>query len=111
MIYLPKDVRLTVIANGARTVAPSGVEDWQPAGRAQFRFPLARRWRADLSYGLGAESFFNIDRFGRFAAHTYAGGLQFRLNPRQEIRGYFARQLRSGGKTQTSIGVSYALRF
>ena len=78
---------------------------------AKLGFPLYRRLSGNMFFAVGSENFALVDQIGSFSAHTYGGGLRCRLNTKQDISGYVARQDRSTSRTQTSFGVSYGFRF
>ena len=112
LLYLPRDWTLTVTIAEART--SSGVPDiqWRPAGNARLNFPIGSdRLRGSLSFGAGTENFTKADELGHFSARTFGGGVRYRLSARQEITVTVAYQDRSQARTQTSVGVGYAVRF
>jgi hypothetical protein len=64
-----------------------------------------------ILFASGTENFGLIDQIGRFSARTWGSGLKFRLASGQEISTYGSFQSRSQGRSQTSFGVNYAIRF
>jgi hypothetical protein len=78
-------------------------------------FPLAnwgeRRLAGNVFFAAGSEDFAQIDQIGRFASHTYGGGLRFRITERQDVTGYASYQKRTLGRTDTNIGLSYGIHF
>ena len=60
---------------------------------------------------MGAENFAQVDQIGRLSARTYGGGLRYRFAEGQDVTGFVARQDREHGQTQTSLGLSYGIRF
>ncbi|MFB3814021.1 MAG: tetratricopeptide repeat protein [Terriglobales bacterium] len=109
--YLPHDVTWAVTIAAARSRFEGAGAEWTPSGSTRLAFPIANRLRGNLSFGVGAENFANADQVGRFAARTYGGGLRYQLTRLQDIGGYTAWQDRSQGRTQTSMGFSYGIRF
>ena len=109
--YLPDDWTWTFSLTGARSgFTGTGIE-WVPSCYTRLNFPVYRNLSGSLTFASGTEDFAQIDQIGRFSARTYAGGLNYRLAPGQDIRGYIAVQDRSAGQTQHSFGVSYGFRF
>ena len=111
LLYLPHDWTFLLTVRGARSSFAGVGAEWQPSGSVRLGFPLRRGLQAHLDFGVGAENFSRADQIGHFAARDFGGGVKARLSPRQEITLYVSRQLRSGGATQTSFGVTYAIRF
>ena len=110
LIYLPRDWTGTLSITGAGSRF-SAASEWRPSAMAKVGFPLHRRLIANTFFAVGSENFALVDQIGSFSARTYGGGLLCRLNSRQDISGYVARQDRSTSRTQTSFGVSYGFRF
>jgi tetratricopeptide (TPR) repeat protein len=111
LIYFPRDWTGSLSITGARSGFSGTTSDWRPSGMAKLSFPLHRRLTANTFFAVGSENFALVDQIGSFSAHTYGGGLRCRVNGRQDISGYVARQDRSNSRTQTSFGVSYGFRF
>ena len=111
VIYLPRDWTWTVRATAVRTTFAGANAEWVPSGFMRLSWPVVNRLSLNGLFAVGAENFSNIDQVGRFSAHTYGGGARVQLNNRQDITGYVAFQQRSQGRTQTSAGVSYGIRF
>jgi hypothetical protein len=65
-------------------------------------------------FGTGAESFaiaVSSEQLGIFRAHTYGGGAEVRLSPRQGVHlGYFY-QTRSLAQIENWVGISYYVNF
>jgi hypothetical protein len=85
--------------------------EWRPSGMAKLGFPLHRQLTGNTFFAVGSENFALVDQIGSFSARTYGVGLRFRITATQDFDGYFAKQDRSTGRTQTSAGVSYGFRF
>ncbi len=109
--YLPRDWTWGLTVNGARSgFAQTGV-DWVPSGSTRLGFPVIRRLSGHVMFAVGSEDFAQVDQIGRFAAHTFGGGVRFQVAANQDVQGYVARQNRSRGRSQTSYGVSYGIHF
>ncbi|HEX9120417.1 MAG TPA: tetratricopeptide repeat protein [Terriglobales bacterium] len=112
IFYLPRDWMWSLTVVAARSSFPIVGAQWQPSGNTRLSFPLrSERLRGNISFGVGTENFAVVDQVGRFSARTFAGGLKYQINARQDIGGYVAYQARSQQRTQTSVGFSYGIRF
>jgi YaiO family outer membrane protein len=111
LLYLPRDWTLQVTVTVARSHFPTLPVGWRPSGSTRLTFPLHRRVQGNFFFANGTEDFARTDQLGRFSARTYGGGLRIALQQRQELTFYVAYQDRSQGRTQTSFGFSYAIRF
>ncbi len=111
IIYLPKEWTWTLSATGARTQFSAGAADWVPSGSTRIGFPLFRRLAGNVLFAVGAENFAQVDQIGRLSARTYGGGVRYRFAENQDVTGFVARQDREYGQTQTSLGLSYGIRF
>jgi tetratricopeptide (TPR) repeat protein len=115
LLDLPRDFAISLGATGVRSSFSGAGVEWQPAGMARLRFPLAnwgeRRLSGNIFFAVGSEDFAQIDQIGRFASQTYGGGLRFQINPRQDITGYSSYQKRTQGRTDTGFGLSYGIHF
>jgi tetratricopeptide (TPR) repeat protein len=111
IFYVPKEWTLTLSATGARTQFTVGAADWVPSGSVRLGFPLFRRLSGSALFAVGAENFAQVDQIGRLSARTYGGGLRYRFAEGQDVTGFVARQDREHGQTQTSLGLSYGIRF
>ncbi len=112
IFYLPRDWiwSLTVVA--ARNSFPIVGAEWRPSGNTRLSFPLGwEKLRGNIAFGVGTENFAKADEIGHFAARTYAGGLKYQISAKQDVGGYVAYQDRTQGRTQTSFGFSYGIRF
>jgi tetratricopeptide (TPR) repeat protein len=111
LLYLPRGWTLGLTVTGARAVFAGSAADWTPSGWTKIGFPIQRRLTGNLFYAVGSEDFSQVDQIGRFAAHTYGGGLRCQFAEKQSVTGYVSRQDRSRGQTVTSLGLSYGIRF
>jgi hypothetical protein len=64
-----------------------------------------------LLFAVGAENFAQVDQIGRLSARTYGGGVRYRFAESQDVTGFVAIQDREYGQRQTSMGLSYGIRF
>ena len=111
ILYLPKDWTWLFRVSAARShLTGSGIE-WQPSGWTKLSFPINRHIGSHLFFGTGTENFGLLDQIGRFSARTWGSGLRFRLGSGQDVSTYGSFQSRSQGRTQTSFGVNYGVRF
>lgn len=111
LFYLPNDWTWTFSATGARSAFSGTSRQWRPSGMTKLTFPLPRRVTGNTFCAVGSENYAVLDQIGSFSARTYGGGLRFRFTATQDVSGYVAYQDRSTGRTQTSYGVSYGIRF
>jgi tetratricopeptide (TPR) repeat protein len=111
IVYLPRGWTWSLDVTGARSGFAGTSVAWEPSGWSKIGFPLYRRLSGNVLFGVGSENFSQIDQIGRFSAHTYGGGLRYQFRDRQDVQGYVARQLRSQGLTDTTLGLSYGIRF
>lgn len=111
VLYLPHDWMWTIRVTGVRTKFDEADAEWVPSGFMRLSWPVVNRLSVNGFFALGAEDFSNIDQVGHFSAHTYGGGAKVQITERQDVYGYVAFQQRSQGRTQTSAGVSYGIRF
>lgn len=111
LLYLPRDWIWTLSVTGARSRFSQNASEWRPSGTAKLGFPLHRRLTGNTFFAVGSENFALVDQIGSFSARTYGGGLRYRVSGTQDISAYGSWQDRSTGRTQTSFGVSYGIRF
>jgi YaiO family outer membrane protein len=111
ILYLPKDWTWLFRITAARSGLTGNNIQWQPSGWTKLSFPLNRHVGSHLLFGSGTENFGLLDQIGRFSARTWGSGLTFRLASGQEISTYGSFQSRSQGRSQTSFGVNYGIRF
>jgi tetratricopeptide (TPR) repeat protein len=109
--YLPNHWTWTLSVTGAHTRFAGGESDWVPSGSAKLGVPLLRSLTGNLLFAVGAENFAQVDQIGRLSARTYGGGLRYRFAESQDVTAFVARQDREYGQKQTSLGLSYGIRF
>ena len=113
--YLPADWTLFLRITGVRSVFTGTSPEWRPSGITRLGFPLTqwadKRLSGHVFFAAGTENFAVVDQIGRFASHTYGGGLKLLLAARQDITGYGAYQKRTQNKIDASFGLTYAIRF
>jgi tetratricopeptide (TPR) repeat protein len=111
LLYLPRDWTWSVQVTAARTRFTGTPAGWQPSAMTRLSFPLRRSLTGNAFFAAGTENFARADQLGRFSARTWGGGARWAFAARQEVSGYAAYQDRSQGRTQSSFGWSYAIRF
>jgi tetratricopeptide (TPR) repeat protein len=111
LVYLPRGWTWALTVTGARTAFTGIGADWVPSGWTKMGFPIQRRLAGNLFYAVGSEDFSRVEEIGRFAAHTYGGGLRYQFAEKQDVTGYVSRQDRTKSQTATSFGLSYGIRF
>ena len=109
--YLPRDWTLTLSASGARSTFRLPMIEWRPSGSAKLGFPLHKRVRGQVAFAVGTENFAKADELGHFSARMFGGGLRYQLTPKQDIGVVAFYQDRSQSRSQTSVGVTYGIRF
>jgi tetratricopeptide (TPR) repeat protein len=95
----------------ARIVLEAGKPSWSPAAQTRLTFPLYRRCTGQAIFASGAENFGTLDQVLFRASRAAAGGLRFHIAPGQEISTLIGYQQISGGRSQISTGLTYAVRF
>jgi tetratricopeptide (TPR) repeat protein len=115
IVYLPRDWSWSIQLIEARSHFSGTGVDWRPSGVTRLGFPIAHWSQRELSgnvfYAVGTEDFAQVDQIGSFASQTYGGGLRFRFASRQDVTGYAAFQQRTQNRAETSLGLSYGIRF
>lgn len=111
VLYLPKDWTWLFRVSAARNHLTGSDIQWQPSGWTKLSFPITRHIGSHLLFGSGTENFGLVDQIGQFSARNWGTGLNFRLSSGQEVSMYGSFQSRSQGKSQTSFGVNYGIRF
>lgn len=111
LFYLPRDWMWSLQITAARSPFPGTAAEWRLSGLTRLRFPLHRRGTGNVFYGVGTENFALADQVGRFSARTWGGGARFEISPRQDVSFHALYQDRSRGRTQTSFGLGYGIRF
>ena len=109
--YLPRDWTFTVSAAGARSTFRLPNVEWRPSGSVRLGIPLHSRLRANIAFAVGTENFAKADELAHFSARTFGGGLRYQLTPKQDIGLNVSHQDRSQSRSQTSVGISYGIRF
>ena len=110
-MYLPRDVRLALTASAARTALDGQGVQWEPAGGARLSFPLLRHLRPEVGWSAGTEDYASVDQIGHIAARTFSAGVRYEMSARRSLWLSVAQQQRSQGRTQTTVGAGYAIRF
>jgi YaiO family outer membrane protein len=111
LIYLPREWTVHVVVTAARSAYPGLGAEWRPSSLARVTFPAGGRIFGHVFFAAGTENYALADQIGAFAARTIGGGVRIRLMPTRDLTAYVAYQSREQARTQTSVGVGYALRF
>jgi len=115
IIYFPREWSFSMAATGARSAFSGVGVEWRPSGTARLGFPLHSSGAAQLSgnvfFAVGTENFARSEQIGTFASQTYGGGLRLQFSSRQDITFVSSYQRRTEGRTDTSLGLSYGIRF
>ncbi len=115
LFYLPRDWTWSLGLTGARSHFSGTGSEWRPSGMARLGFPIAgaegHHLIGNVFFAVGTENFAQLDQIGEFSAQTYGGGLRFQLTNRQDVTGFGAYQMRSRGRTESSFGFTYGVRF
>lgn len=111
LFYFPRDWTFQLAGIAARSGFSGLAPEWRPSGVGKLGIPLAQKVTGNLFFAVGAENFSRVDQLGSFSARTYGGGLKYQFTARQDITGTVSYQSRTQGRTQTSFGLSYGLRF
>ncbi len=113
--YLPRDWTWSLGVTGARSHFSGTGAEWRPSGMTRIGFPIAkwedRRLGGNVFFAVGTENFAQVDQIGEFSSQTYGSGLRFQLTARQDVTGFAAYQKRSQGRTESSFGFTYGIRF
>jgi tetratricopeptide (TPR) repeat protein len=111
IVYLPRDWLWALTTTGARTCFPSSGCAIVPSGSTRLTFPLTHAFSGNVLYAVGSENFSQVNQIGRISAHSYGGGLRYHLAPNQDLITSLVIQKRPAGQTQTSMGMTYGIRF
>lgn len=111
ILYLPNDWAWGISITAARSAFDDAGASWAPSGSTRLWFPLHNRVRGNLLWAVGTENYSTVDQIRRFAAQTYGGGVRISITEHQDISASTSYQRRTQGRTQTSAGVSYGIRF
>lgn len=109
--YLPKGWMWTLAGGCANSAFGRNGAEWTPSGLSRVALPLTSRLEANALFAVGSESYATIDQIGQFSARTWGGGLKIRTTALQDVSFLLAYQTRSQSQTQTSVGISYGIRF
>jgi tetratricopeptide (TPR) repeat protein len=115
MFYLPHDWTWSLGLTEARSQFSGTSREWRPSGHSRLGFPMAgwepHRLSGNVFFGVGTENFAKADQIGEFSSQTYGGGLRFQFSNRQDLTGFAAYQKRTQGRTESSFGFTYGIRF
>lgn len=108
---LAREWTWTVSLTGWRTEYSGTGSDWVPSGSTKVEFPLLRTLSGNVTFGVGAENFAQVDQIGRLSARTYGGGFCYHFSETQDVTGFVARQDQEHGEKLLSAGLTYGIRF
>jgi tetratricopeptide (TPR) repeat protein len=115
VFYLPRDWTWSVGVIEARSHFSGTGSEWRPSEMTRLGFPITswedRRLGGNIFFASGTENFAQVNQIGEFYSQTYGGGLRLQLTGRQDVTGFGAYQKRSQGRTETSFGLTYGVRF
>lgn len=111
LVYLPRDWTWSVAVTAARSSFPDVGAEWRPSSVTRLTFPVTAVVTGHVFFAAGTENFALVDQIGRFSAKTFGGGARVRLPDGHDVTGYVAYQARTQGRSQTSVGFGYVVRF
>lgn len=111
LFYFPGDWTFLLKGTAARSGFSGLAPEWRPSGMAKLGFPLVQNLTGNVFFAVGTENFARVDQLASFSARTYGGGVKYQITPRQDLTFSTCYQSRTQGRTQTSFGLSYGLRF
>lgn len=113
--YFPHEWTWSLRLTGATSQFPGTGSEWRPAGLSKIGFPLKgfenRQFGGNIFFATGTENYSQVDQIGRFSSHTYGGGMHFQVTATQDVNGFAGYQQRNDGRSETSFGFTYGLRF
>jgi hypothetical protein len=109
--YLPRDWQWLVRVSANRVAGTDAAGSWKASGWTRLSFPLERRLGGFVLVGFGTEDSVYLDRVLAASSRTLGGGVHVRLAPGREWTVLAQHQAWSGQRAQTSVGVSYGLRY
>jgi tetratricopeptide (TPR) repeat protein len=114
-LYLPREWSWSINITDAQSHFSGLSPGWRPSGATRLAFPLVRGKErfagGSVFFAAGSEQFALVDQLGSFSSRTWGGSLKLRFTARQDVTAYGAYQQRTAGRTQTSFGMSYGIRF
>jgi tetratricopeptide (TPR) repeat protein len=114
-IYLPREWSWFINITDAQSHFSGLSPGWRPSGVTRLSFPVLRGKEGfaggSVFFAAGSEQFALVDQLGSFSSRTWGGSLKLRFTARQDVTAYGAYQQRTAGRTQTSFGMSYGIRF
>ena len=111
IVYLPHEWLWAITITGARTCFLATGCGVVPSGSTKITFPLTHILTGNLLYAAGTENFSQINQIGSISAHSYGGGLNYRLATNQNLVTSLVAQKRPLRQTQMSVGITYGIRF
>ena len=111
VLYLPKDWQWFSRLSFSRVSVPGAGPDWRNGVLTRLTFPVRRGLAGHLLFASGMENFGTVDQVLLSVSRTGGGGVRLRVAPGQELLAFLYYQAYSQGRSMTSCGFSYALRF
>jgi hypothetical protein len=111
VVYLPRGWQWLVRVSANRVAGTDAAGSWKASGWTRLSFPLARRLGGFVLVGFGTEDSVYLDRVLAASSRTFGGGLHIRVAQGRELTVLAQHQAWSGQRAQTSVGVSYGLRY
>ena len=109
-LYLPRECEWLLRLSITRLDLPGPRRSWMPSGLTRLTFPIHRTLTGHVQFSTGSENFGTLDQVLFHSTRTVGGGLRIRLTPRQEIITFLQYQSLAPGRSQTGLGIAYALR-
>jgi tetratricopeptide (TPR) repeat protein len=114
-VYLPDGWMWSLGFTAARSSFYGSGTGWRPSGMSRLNFPILGKSSPSLFgklfFAAGTENFSRVDQIGHFSSQSYGGGVRFQFTNSQNVTGTAAFQKRTGGRTATSFGLQYGIRF
>ena len=115
LLYLPHDWTWGIGLIGARSAFSGSETNWRPSGVARLGFPIVGgeipHLEGNIFLAVGTEDFALVNQIGHFSSETPGAGLRWHLTRNQELIAVGSYQMRTQDRTETSFGLTYALRF
>ena len=111
ILYLPHEWTWALSITAARTCFPDAKCALEPSGTTKVTFPVTSNLAGNLFFAVGSENFAEVNQIGRISAHSYGGGIRYHLTVSQDVIASLAIQKRQFGQMQSSVGMTYGIRF
>jgi tetratricopeptide (TPR) repeat protein len=111
IVYLPRDWSCLIRMSANRVLPAGRAGNWKASGWTRVSFPIARRLGGFVLGGVGTEDSVYLDRILAASSRTFGGGVRVGAAPGQDLVATVQRQAWSGDRAQTTVSVSYGLRY